>query len=93
MKELYSCTAGDSRFSFESDAVKWNKLQEAAEKLLSMNDKYLWKPVGFQIPPALMVSEEHSVAAISEVKSSIYRFDSGGEAQVVDVFWKTLLKF
>ncbi len=40
-----------------------------------------------------MASEEHSVALISEVKSSIYRFYSGGEAQVRDVFWKTLFKF
>lgn len=40
-----------------------------------------------------MASEEHSVVVISEVKSSIYRCDSGGEAQVGDVSWKTLLKF
>lgn len=40
-----------------------------------------------------MASEEHSVAVNAEVKNSIYRFYSGGEAQVRDVSWITFLKF
>lgn len=44
-----------------------------------------------EIPPALISSEEHSVAVISEVKSSVYRFYSGRESQAGDVLWKTVL--
>lgn len=40
-----------------------------------------------------MASEEHSVAVVSKVKSSIDGFYSGGEAQVGDVSWKALLNY
>lgn len=45
------------------------------------------------LPPALVSSEEHGCVVISEVERCIYRCDSRREAQVGDVFWKTLFNF
>lgn len=54
--------------------------------------RYIVVKMRLVVPPALMSSEEDSVAVIADVKSSVYRLHPRREAQTGDVFWGAVCK-